>query len=151
MCTQYLPHVYPPTLFPNILLPLIVTNPPTGGSCSTFLLSHFVKGKKNNIFVYLRYLYMKFPCDISIYIHIITQISPSPLFFLLFIYLLLLCWVVVHCGIYKVSYNISSFYLSPLLMVISTILKFYIHFLYREYINHVHLLNFLLLPSPSHM
>jgi hypothetical protein len=45
----------------------------------------------------------------------------------------------------------SSFYLSRLLMVILTGLKILYSFLYREYINHIHLLNFLLLPSLSHM
>jgi hypothetical protein len=58
-------------------------------------------------------LYRKFPCDISIYICIITQIGSSPLFF--------------------------SFYLSPFLMVISTGLKILNSFLYRKYINHIHL------------
>jgi hypothetical protein len=45
----------------------------------------------------------------------------------------------------------SSFYLSPFLMVVSTGLKILYSFLYREYIKHIHLLNFRLLPSPSHM
>jgi hypothetical protein len=34
------------------------------------------------------------------------------------------------------------FYLIPFLMVVSIILKFLCSFLYREYINHIHLLNF---------
>jgi hypothetical protein len=41
-----------------------------------------------------------------------------------------------------------SFYLSPPL---STGLKTLYSFLYRKYINHIHLLNFLLLPSLSRM
>jgi hypothetical protein len=44
----------------------------------------------------------------------------------------------------------SSFFLSPLFMI-STGLKNLYSFLYRECINHLHLLNFLLLPSLSHM
>jgi hypothetical protein len=44
-----------------------------------------------------------------------------------------------------------SFYLSPLLMVASTGLKILYSFLYRPSINHIHLLDFLLLVSPSHM
>jgi hypothetical protein len=43
----------------------------------------------------------------------------------------------------------SPFYLSPLLRAISTGLKILDSFLYRKYINHIHLLNFLLLPSLS--
>jgi hypothetical protein len=42
----------------------------------------------------------------------------------------------------------SPFYLSPLLMVISTGLHILYSFSYRKYINHIHLFNFLLLPSP---
>jgi hypothetical protein len=39
--------------------------------------------------------------------HYILEPTPSP--FALFIYLfLLLCWVGVHCGIYKSSYHISN-------------------------------------------
>jgi hypothetical protein len=43
----------------------------------------------------------------------------------------------------------SPFYLSPLLMLISTGLKFLCSFLYRKHINHIHLLSFLLLPFLS--
>jgi hypothetical protein len=43
------------------------------------------------------------------------------------------------------------FYLSRLLMVISTGLKILYSFLYRKYINYIHLLNFILLPSFSCM
>jgi hypothetical protein len=42
-----------------------------------------------------------------------------------------------------------SYYLSPLLTVISTGFKILYSFLYRKYINHVHLRNFILLPSLS--
>jgi hypothetical protein len=45
----------------------------------------------------------------------------------------------------------SSFYLGPFLMVVLAGLRFFYSFLYREYINHIHLLSFLLLPSPFHM
>jgi hypothetical protein len=47
-----------------------------------------------------------------------------------------------------ISSIFSSFYLSPFLMVVSTGLKILYSFLYRVH-NHIHLLNFLLLPSPS--
>jgi hypothetical protein len=60
-----------------------------------------------------------FPCDISIYISIIIQIGSS---------------------------YFSPFYLSPLLLLISTGLKILYSFLYRKYIN-LHLLYFLLLSS----
>jgi hypothetical protein len=56
---------------------------------------------------------------------------------------------------YNPNWFISPIFLlstsDPLLMVISTDLKILYLFLYREYINHVHLLNFLLLPSPTLM
>jgi hypothetical protein len=42
----------------------------------------------------------------------------------------------------------SPFYLGPLLKVISTGLNIQSSFLYRKCINHIHLLNFLLLSSP---
>jgi hypothetical protein len=45
----------------------------------------------------------------------------------------------------------SSFCLSPLFMVALSGLKILYVFLYREYVSHIHLLNSLLLPSPSHM
>jgi hypothetical protein len=41
----------------------------------------------------------------------------------------------------------SSFYLSSCFMVVSTLLKIVYSFLYRQYINHIHL-NILLLLSP---
>jgi hypothetical protein len=64
-----------------------------------------------------------FPHDISTYICIKAQIGSSPLF--------------------------SSFYFSPLLIVISTGLKTLYSFLYREYINHIHHLNYILLYATS--
>jgi hypothetical protein len=63
--------------------------------------------KKKDISIYLRWLYREFHCDISVYICIITWISSSLYF--------------------------SPFYLSPLLMVISTGLKIiyiYIYFFF---------------------
>jgi hypothetical protein len=42
-------------------------------------------------------------------------------------------------------------YISPFLRAVSTGLKILYSFLYRKYINHIHLPNFLLLPSPSLM
>jgi hypothetical protein len=45
----------------------------------------------------------------------------------------------------------TSFYLSPLLRVTSTGLKILYSSLYREYIKHIHLLNFLLLHFPLPM
>jgi hypothetical protein len=78
-----------------------------------------------------------------------------------------------HCGTSMYICNIdemvhllcfSSFYLSPFvhtffgsflphpfLMVIWNSLKILYTFLYREYINHIHLLNFFLLSCPSQM
>jgi hypothetical protein len=44
----------------------------------------------------------------------------------------------------------SSFYLSPFSMVVSASFSIY-SFLYREYINHIQVLSFLLLPYPSIM
>jgi hypothetical protein len=50
-----------------------------------------------------------------------------------------------------ISFIFLHFYLGPFLMVVSTGLRILYLFLYREYINNIHLLNFLLLPHPSHM
>jgi hypothetical protein len=50
------------------------------------------------------------------------------------------------------SSSLPFFFLPiPLLMVVSTGLKIWYSFLYSKYINHIHLLSFFLLPSPSHM
>jgi hypothetical protein len=46
---------------------------------------------------------------------------------------------------------LSAFYFSPFLMVASASLRFLYSFLYREYINHIQFLSFLLLPYPSHV
>jgi putative effector of murein hydrolase len=45
-------------------------------------------------------------------------------------------------------FHFASFYLIPYMVVISTSLKILYQFLYRMYINHTHLLNFLFYPSP---
>jgi hypothetical protein len=66
---------------------------------------------------------MDFPCDISISMCTITP-NGSSLYF-------------------------SPVYLSPFLMVGSPGLRILYSFLYREYIGHIHLLSFLLLPSSS--
>jgi hypothetical protein len=44
-----------------------------------------------------------------------------------------------------------SFYLNPFLMTVSANLRILYSFLYKEYINHIHLLSFLLLPYFSCM
>jgi hypothetical protein len=55
---------------------------------------------------------------------------------------------------YSPNWFITSIFLPftlvPFYMVISTRLKFLYSFLFQKYINHIHLLNFLLLPSLSH-
>jgi hypothetical protein len=55
---------------------------------------------------------------------------------------------VYYTLIWFISSIFFSLYLSPFLMVISTDLKILYLFLYREFINYIHL-NFLLLLSPS--
>jgi hypothetical protein len=92
-------------------------------SYSHLICSLIVKEKKWHFC--LRNLYREFPCDISIHICIRTWIGSSPIFF--------------------------PFYFSPLLMLISICLKILYSFLYKKYINHIHFLNFLILPSLSFM
>jgi hypothetical protein len=77
---------------------------------------------KKGIFVCLTYLYREFHYDIPMYIVLWPELV-HPLHF-------------------------SPFYLSSLLMVISTGLNILYLFLYRKYINHIHLLYFLPLPFP---
>jgi hypothetical protein len=65
MCTQHFYHIHPPP------------SPPTGPhhldrTCFAFLFCFCKKKKKKGIFVCLRWLYMVFHCDISMYICIIT-------------------------------------------------------------------------------
>jgi hypothetical protein len=46
MCTEYLGDIHPPTPFP-LLLPYSLVPTPAGRTCSTLLISNFVKEKKN--------------------------------------------------------------------------------------------------------
>jgi hypothetical protein len=55
-----------------------------------------------------------------------------------------------HAQAELVHLYFSLFYFIPYIMVISTSLKILYSFLYRRYINHIHLLNLFLLPSLSH-
>jgi hypothetical protein len=89
------------------------------GPVFTFLFFLFKKG----IFVCSNSSTGSFSYDFSRYICIITQVGRVFHFF--------------------------PFYLSPLFMVISTGLKILYSFLYRKYITHIHLFNFILLPSLS--
>jgi hypothetical protein len=57
---------------------------PPGRTCFTFLFFAFEKQNKTKrafLFVCLRELYREFPCDMSMYICIVTQIGSCPLFF----------------------------------------------------------------------
>jgi hypothetical protein len=59
---------------------------------------------------------------------------------------------ICKCIITQIVSSSSFFFLPyPLFMVISTGLKIIYSFSYRKCINHIHLLNFLFLPSLSHM
>jgi hypothetical protein len=64
-------------------------------------------------------------------------------FIVTYLYIYVLYAKLVH------SLSFSPFYLSPLLMGISTCLKIIYSFLYRKYISYIHL-NFLFLPSRSY-
>jgi hypothetical protein len=81
---SYLLSLLPPTFSHFQLVPPYTL----GRTCSSLLFSDFVeekreKIKKINIFVCLRLrlLHREFPCDISMYICIITPIDLSPLIF----------------------------------------------------------------------
>jgi hypothetical protein len=127
MCTQYVDHIHSPILFPyHLPLPTGTNIPPPAPrrTCSILLFSDFVEEKKWQFCLFkIATQGAVFPCDIS-----------------MSIYVLYLKWV-----------YFSSFDLSCFLMVVSTGLKILVSFLYREYINHIHLLNFLLFPYPSHV
>jgi hypothetical protein len=99
---------------PSSTLSLYPAPPHTGTNHPPCSLNY---KNQNDIFVCSKELYREFPCDISMYICIITQTGSFPL---------------------------SPFYFTPLLMVISTGLNVLYSFLYRKYINYVHLLNVLL-------
>jgi hypothetical protein len=125
ICTQYLHHIHPPP-FPNLLHHPTGTNSPRQDMFQPPVDWFCVrKEEKNDIFGYLRELHRVLPCGISTFICIIAWFGLSPLFFF--------------------------FYLSHFLTMFSTYLKILNSFLYRQYINHFYLFNFLLLPSPSHM
>jgi hypothetical protein len=79
MCTTYLYHIHPVTLFRRLLPAPTGINPPDR-TCSTLLFSDFIK-EKDDIFISLKYLYREFPCDISIFLCVITQTGSFPLFF----------------------------------------------------------------------
>jgi hypothetical protein len=125
VCTQYLHCIHPTMPFPHPF------PPPTGATahlhhstCLPVLFSDFVKKKKKkwHFCLFKIAIWGVSLWHFHVYVYFITRIGLSLLFF--------------------------SFYLSPLLTVILTGLKVLYSFLYREYINHIHLLNLLLLPFP---
>jgi hypothetical protein len=67
MCTQYLYYIHPPTLFPYFFSPSHKHQPPNPPQGQLMLK------KKND--VCLRKLHREFPCDISMYVCIITRIG----------------------------------------------------------------------------
>jgi hypothetical protein len=125
MCTQYLHHIHPPTPFLHISPFPLVPTPPPGRTCSAPILWLCKRKEKNDIFCLFKILHREFYCDTSMDICIIAQIGPTPLFFFFLPQ--------------SLSYGGFSYF------------KFLYSFLCREYISHINLLNFLLLPSLSHM
>jgi hypothetical protein len=120
MCTEYFHHIHPMTSFPCILpllIPFLYTHPP---SQDLFGLPVLVFVKKMT-FLFVEDSYIGCFIVIFLCIYVLSPELVHPLYF-------------------------SSFYLNSFLMVISTGLKILYSFLYREYINHIHL-NFSLLPS----
>jgi hypothetical protein len=122
MCTQYLDHIHPRTPFPHLLTLPLIQIPQTGPVLPSYSLILLKKKKKRHlclfkVSIYTRSFFVTFPC--------IYVFEPELVHLLYF----------------------SPFYLSLLLMMISTSLKFPYSFMYTEYINHIHLLNFLLLPT----
>jgi hypothetical protein len=80
-CTQH--YIYPPISFPHLFPLPTGTNYPPRRTCSALLFSDFVnKKQKNDVFICLRWLCRKFPCDMSVYVCLITWIGSYPLFFL---------------------------------------------------------------------
>jgi hypothetical protein len=114
--------LYSPSHTLSLSLPPLTGTKPPGRTCSTILFSSFVKENK-----WYFYLFKIATQGVSLWhFHVfISELVP------------LLCF--------------SSFYLIPLLILVSTGLKILYSFLYREYINYIRLLNFLPLPSPSLM
>jgi hypothetical protein len=112
MCTQHLHLIHPPIPFPTSSALPLVPIPQTG----PVLLSGFVKEKKWHF------------CFFKIAIQAVSLWH----FYVYMYYNLFISWL-VHL------FYFSSFCLSLFLMVISTGLKILYSFLYREYINHIHL------------
>jgi hypothetical protein len=142
MCTQYLHFIHPPTSSPNLSLPLWTPLQITSSAC---LFSNFVKENKC--------LFKMATQEVSLWhFHVYIYI----LYILYYIYNVYytICIYNIYNIYYKQigsSFYLSSFHFIPLLMVILRGLKILYSFLCREYINHIHLLNFLLLPFLSHM
>jgi hypothetical protein len=121
MRTQYLHHIHPLISFPHLLLPPTGINL-QGRTYSTILFSNFSKKRKKKWQFCLSKIATE---EISLW-HFHAYMYYSLIWFISSIFLL--------------------FYFSPFLMGVSTSLNILYLFLYREYINHIHL-NFLLLPS----
>jgi hypothetical protein len=120
MCTQHLDHIHPPTPFPHILLSPTGTNSWETRPVLPPVL-WFCKRKKKWHF-----------CLLKIAIQGVVTFS---------------CIYVLSREFFHLLY-FSPFYLSLLPMVILTGLKILYSFLYREYINHAHLLTSLFYPPP---
>jgi hypothetical protein len=128
MYTHFLHSIHPSIPFPCHLPPPTGTKHPAGRTCSTLLFSDFVEER-------IKWHFCLFVIKVAIqgislwYFHVYVYYNPN--------------WFI--------SSIFFSFYLSSFLMVVSASLKILYSFLYREYINHIHVLSFLLLPYPSHM
>jgi hypothetical protein len=126
--TQYLYHVHPLTPFHH-LLPSpsgIIHAPLSGRTCSTFLFPDFAKERKKK----WHFCLLKIATQRTSLWHFHVYMYYSPILFISSIFLL------------------ST--LVPFLWLFQPVLKNLYSFLYREYINHIHV-NLLLLPSPSHV
>jgi hypothetical protein len=123
MCTQYLRHTHSPIPFPHTL---VLTTLHPCRICSALLFSNFVKAKKKWYFCSFKIATQ----GVSLW-HFHVYLYYSPIRFISSLFLF--------------------YYHSLFLMVVSASLKILYWFLYRAYISHIHLLNFFLLPSPSHM
>jgi hypothetical protein len=117
--TQYLYHIQLPTHFLHLLPPPIGTNPPRQDLFCPPVLWFCKRKEKMTFFFKATYtgsFLVALPCTYVLYPHLVHLVY------------------------------FSSFYLNPFLMVVWTSLKILYAFLYREYINHIHLLPSL--PSP---
>jgi hypothetical protein len=141
---------------PNLLQSIILLYSPSPHSWNSFNRSHF----SIFIFEYIIFLPYSFFYTFSLYPppSYWCQLPRQELFYLPhfgkrhFCLYNVTIWEVTfwHFHVY-VYYNPNWFILSIfLLMVISTGLKTLYSFLNRKYINHIHILNFLWLPSLSH-